>query len=244
MKTKLSPALLPPILLIAGIIGALLRLWLNSLEDDWGLLPVWHIADILCWVLTLAAVAAVIWGTFRLTQAPKYSFNFPASPIGGIGTALAAVGFLVNAILSLLTPGDALLRITAVLGLFSAVSLGFLGWFRWKGIRPNVIFHGLVTLYLMLLLVCQYRMWSAQPQMQTYVFQLFATVCLMISAFQRACFDVGVGHRRIYAIFRLSAGFFCLLSIPGSDFWILYLTCGLWSLTDLCDLRPMPSRKG
>ena len=240
MNKKLSPYLLPLILLIAGFAGALLRFWYYGTEDSWGLLPRWHAADILSWVLTLGAAAAVAYGTLRLTQAPKYAFNFPASLLGGIGAALVAAGFLVHSIITLVSPGDILLTIAGLVGLLAAAAAAFYGWFRWKGIRPSVIFHGTITLYLMLHLVCQYRAWSAQPQMQTYIFQLLASVCLMIAAFQRACFDVGVGNRRIYAIFRLSAGYLCLLAVPGSSAWILYLTAGLWSLADLCNLQPMP----
>ena len=63
-----------------------------------------------------------------------------------------------------------LTKLTALLGLGSAAALGFLGLCRKEGKRPSMLLHTLICVHLMLQLVCMYRLWSANSQIQTYSF--------------------------------------------------------------------------
>ena len=234
---------LPILTFVCGAAGAGLQVWSLETADEKGLLASGHIAQILLWVLSIGILVALFFLTRPLVQAPKYSFNFPPSIIGGSGAVVAAVGVLLTSVDMLLNRGDLLTSLTATLGLICAVSLALSGYSRWQGKRLNVLLHSVVCVYFLLLLICQYRLWSAEPQLQTYVFQLLATVFLMIGAYQRACFDGRMGSRRSYALFRLAGAYFCFAAIPGSQIWFLYLAAMIWSVTDLCNLTPM-TRKG
>lgn len=234
---------LPVLTFVCGVAGAGLQSWSLRTANENGLLASGHIAQILLWILSIGLLAALFFLTRPLVQAPKYSFNFPPSVIGGIGAAVGAVGVLITSVHLLLAGGDILTLLTAVVGLICAVCLALSGYSRWQGKRLNVLLHSAVCIYFLLLLVYQYRLWSAEPQLQTYVFQLLATVFLMIGSYQRACFDGSMGSRRSYAFFRLSGAYFCFAAIPGSEIWFLYVAAMIWSVTDLCNLTPM-NRKG
>lgn len=234
---------LPILTFLCGAAGAGLQMWLLGTADEKGLLVSGHIAQILLWILSLGILGMLLYFTRPLVQAPKYSFNFPPSLIGGIGAAVAAVGILIASVDMLLDGGDGLILLTAVIGVAAAVALVLSGYGRWQGKPINVVLHCAVCVYFLLLLICQYRLWSAEPQMQTYVFQLLATIFLMVGAYQRACFDGAMGSRKSYAFFRLSGAYFCFVAIPGSEIRFLYLAAMLWSVTDLCNLTPM-TRKG
>ena len=74
MKSILKPQNLPWITSACGGIGLLLRLWLLVSADSSGFLPVWHISEILLWLLTAAVIGLLLYATRNLTQAAKYRF--------------------------------------------------------------------------------------------------------------------------------------------------------------------------
>lgn len=243
MNKTLNAFVLPCLTFLCGGAGALLQNWYLGTADEKGLLAGGHIAPILLWLLTAVTLGVLLLFTRPLQQAPKYSYNFPPSILGGIGAAVAAAGVFITSADMLISRGDTLLTMTAAVGLAAAVSLALSGYSRFQGKPMNVLLHSAVCVYFLLLLVCQYRLWSGEPQLQTYVFQLLATVFLMIGAYQRACFDGAMGSRKGYAFFRLAGAYFCFVAIPGSESWFLYLAALIWSVTDLCNLTPM-TRKG
>lgn len=240
MKKILNPINLPWITLAAGGIGLLLRIWLfSSGTDDGGLLSPGHPASLLLWLLTFAVVALLIWGTQRLKAGKKYSFNFPASLQRAIGCLLGALSIGVTSVIELILYPDIMTLVASLLGLICVAALVSMANCRWKGHKPNMLFHAAICLYLMIRLVSQYRHWSADPQLMDYCFQLLATVCLMLSAYHKAAFDSGSGDRRLYALFHLGAVYFCCLSLVGSQHIVFYLGTGIWMFWDLCSLKPM-----
>ena len=242
MKKFLKPAYLPWFVLIAGSIGIALRFWLLATGfDNKNLLISGHPADALLWVLTAITMAVIVIGCLPVVEANKYSFNFPKTPVGAIGEGVLALGILITNILTLTKPLDTLFIITLVVGFLSIPALILCGLFRWKGKKPVFFFHGLVSIYWVLRLISLYRIWSPEPQLQNYIFQLFAHVLIMISCYQRTAFDADQGNRKWHAITHLAAAFFCCLSMPGSGDWLLYGTGAAWAFTNLCRLTPMPN---
>lgn len=244
MKKLLNPTNLPCIILAAGGIGLLLRIWLlGTGTDGKGFLVSGHPAEVLIWILTAAVIALLLYCTRRLLEASKYQFNFPQSLIGAIGCMLGAFGIAITSLSELLLNPDTLTLIASILGFLSAAALLFTSHCRWKGLQPNILCHALISLYLMFRLIGQYRHWSSDPQLQDYCFQLLATVCLMLAAYHRATFDANAGKRRPHTFFHLAAVYFCCLSLAGSDNIAFYLGTGAWMMTDLCSLIPLPEQK-
>ena len=224
--------------LAAGVIGLLLRLWLHSTRDDSGFVTRGHISGVLLLVLT----AGVLIGLFLICryfrQANKYDFNFPASVVSALGSALGAAGIAIVSVTELLAVTTVEGRITALLGLLAAGALGFCAYSRWKGEKVSALFYGVVCVYLMLRLFSMYRLWCTDPQLEEYTFELMALACVMLAAYHRAAFNADFGSRRAYVFFDLAAVYFCCLSLTGGGA-VIYIAMGVWMFTDLCKLTPM-----
>ena len=95
MKKYLRPKYLPILVPAAGLIGMLLRWWtIGSGPDKEGLYAPQPLAWTLLWIVTVLTLAAVVVLSIRLKKTGKYSYNFPASLPGAIGTGLAALGVM------------------------------------------------------------------------------------------------------------------------------------------------------
>ncbi len=242
MKQYLRHDNLPWLTLLCGGVGLLLRLWLLSTVNDKGFITRWHISEILLVGLTVLFLAVLFIATRSLTQGNKYSFNFPASLPGAVGSLAAALGIAITAITELTVAVGALERFCWIFGLVSACGLVFIAHSRWKGLHPSMLFHSFLCFWLILVLVCQYRHWSADPQIENYCYQLLALVFAMISVYHRATFNANLGQRAPHAFFSLGCVYFCLLAFGGPGGRLLYFSIGIWQFTDLCRLTPMRRR--
>ena len=243
MNRYLKSTYLPLITLGAGLLTMLLRfILLATGEDDKGLLVNGSFADIFSWLLAVATLVVIFLGTRDLREASKFSFNFPASLPGAVGTLAAALGILITSVSELFAGTDALGIAGSVLGMLAAPALVLVALSRYQGQRPSVLLHGVVCVYLMLHLVSHYRLWSAYPQIQSYGFELLSIVCLMLACYHRATFDVGEGNRRSYAFCALASVFFSVATLPGCDSPLFFLGCAVWMVTNLCNLKSLPGR--
>ena len=244
MNKIFKSTLLPVFTLICGLLGFGLRLWLFGTGiDEKGLLVAGHPASVLIWILTAIVVAVVALGVRKLMPIEKYNQLFPASPVAGIGCMLGATGILYGTIREYLQVRDTITLVTLILGLLAAVALVLLGACRWQGKRPAFWLQSAVTVYFMLHLVSQYRLWSAESQLQVYFFPLLASVFLMLTAYHGAVLDAEKGSRRWYVFGSQCALFFCCLSLQGSS-WPFYLAMALWLTTGLCSLTPASTQEG
>ena len=83
-------------------------------------------------------------------------------------------------------------------------------------------------------LMDNYRGWSGQPQMQSYLFALLGTMAMTLFTYYTAAETVGMGKPRLKTFFALSAGFLCLAAILGPDkTQPLWLSCAIWAVTSL-----------
>ena len=81
-------------------------------------------------------------------------------------------------------------------------------------------------------------------QLQLLAYAPVATICLMISVYQRGSFDWKLGQLRHFVFFRSVTILFCLAAIPGSELWMLYLAGAIWSVADLVNLTITPQEGG
>ncbi len=240
MKRLLNPKYLPWLTLAAGGLGLLLRIWLYATgADKSGLLVGGHPAEFFIWLLCAGVLVYLWFASKPLVAAPKFGFNYPASLHGAAGCVLGALGIGHTSVTELLNRTDNLALIAALLGIVATAALLFSALQRYKGTQPNILPHSAVCVYFMVRLISLYRHWSSDPQLQDYCFQLLAIVCLMLSAYYRAAFDVDMGRRRPLVVFHLAAVFFCCLSMINKSNVFFYLPVGIWAFTDLCSLAPM-----
>lgn len=244
MNHSFKNPLLPGVTLVCGSVGLLLQMWLYSTKNSLGFIQRGHISQMLLFLLTGAFLLALFLVTRTIQQANKYEFNFPASPVSAIGSMLAGLGIGMACGMELVAVGDDRLGlVTAMAGLLAAIGLLWSAKCRWEGSVASVLCHGSICVWLMLRLLSLYRLWSAEPQLENYFFQLMAMTFAMGAAYHRAAFSQGLGSRAKYGFFALAGLYCCCLCLAEPESMLPYLSLGLWLVTDLCDLTPMPGEK-
>ncbi len=244
MKKHLNSILLPLLTVGLGILGALLRgILFSSATDSRGLLQPFYPTQILLWLLTLGFAIFLIFHIRKLPQGAKYTFNFPLSPIHAIGNGASGLGFLFFSISLFASKTDTLSLLCATLGLGATIALIALGLYRWKGTRPTPVFSIILCIFFILRLISCYRLWSPNPQMEAYLFPLFANVFAMLSCYYDATFTDSAGNRARHTFFHLFAIYCAIVSLPECDNVIFYVTVCLFMLSNLCNLTPITSEK-
>ena len=227
---------------IGGVAVMILRFFHLATANEFGLLASNHFCGISASILAIVLPAWLLWQSLIL---PKKSVcRFPASIIAAGGYGLGAVGILCTAVHCFVEQTVPVMLPTAIVAVIAAVAVLFMAYLRLQGRAVNVLYHGAVCVFFLMLLLCQYQLWSSQPQLPLYAYSILATIFLAVASFHRACFDGKMGQLRLYAFFRTGSVFFCLAAIPGSDIWILYLAAALWSAADLLNLSIAPQEGG
>ena len=245
MKSLLKPSDLRFVALCGGLLTYIARMLLliSALgNEDTALLPLGTWPDLLSWGLIAVTMGLLIIGSRSLEGNVRYSRQFRNALFATIGMAIAAICFCITSILELFSETDMVSLISACLGFLAAATLGYLAWARLRGKQLNMLFHGVVCLYLMLHLVSHYRLWSSCPQLQSYAFELLAIVFVMLACYHRAAADAGHGTCRAYTFFSLAAVYFCIAALPGCDNPVFFISCALWMFFTPCHL-PSIARK-
>ncbi len=229
------------LIMAAGGIGLVLRLWLQLVgPDEKGLLPAAHIS----WILLLVLTAMVTVGIFLLAgyagRNRGYRSNFPASTSAAIGCAVGAVCVAWSAVNALLGSDGTLQTICGFAGIAAAVALGLWGWCRQKNIRPHSIAFGIACLYFGLRVFLLGRQWGDDPELLRYLFGFLATVSVMLASYQLWGFSVDLGNRSASLLWSLLAIFLCCCAIGENTDPIFYAGLAVWLLTNLCPLKNPP----
>ena len=212
----------------AGLLGLLLRVLLYSTGiDRRGLLISTHWAQFALWILT----AAVIGGIFCLRTwipAPK-KIRFSPSKFAAAGCLLAAVALVLTP--SETPSGFSLEPVEPVLRYLAAAALLGIGWCRFSGHRPNFLMHVILCAYFGIRMVCRYRVWSVEPQLMHYFFQLGAHLSLTFAAYHFATMDAKMGDLKKLWYWGMGGIFFCAVSIADAP--VLMLGMILWLCSNL-----------
>lgn len=225
MKKTLDAHVQLALVLILGCFGLALRLAAYRWAvDEKGLLISGHPTVVLVWVVTaLAAAAVLLPGKARHSGA---SFAWVGSVLGAVGLILSLPGTFVPSGLGLVRSVGAVAAGGALL--WEAVC-------RRKGTRPTVVVHGVLCLFLVLHLLTNYRIWSRHSQMLDFAFPLFASLCLLITAYWSASRDLGKDKPRLGRWAALAAVYFCITALSGTWDAGMYLGLGLWAASRLED---------
>lgn len=243
MKPILKSKTLPFLIAALGGVGALLRLQLYAAAvDEKNLLIPGHPLELLLLGLTAAVAAVIVVGVWPLYGSTRYPDNFGPSVPGAIGSVLAGLGIALTVLLAE-NDGGRMYYVWKGLGLLSAPCLVMAGFCRLRGKRPQFLLHGVVCVFFLLHMICHYRTWSTNPQLQDYLFSLLACVALTAFAYYQTAFDAGSGKRRSQLAAGLMGAYLSLVALSGTDAPLLYGGCAIWALTDLCSLTPVRRRQ-
>ncbi len=217
---------------VFGIIGLGLQSWVLSSVDSSGLLAYWHIGEILTLVLLVVLTAVHV--TFLKSVKPvgEHTDLFSQSPIAAVGCFLAAAGFILSAATTQVT---GILRLLVFgLGILSGLGLGFAGYCRLQKKNPSCLLFAAVAVFLIFHTLASCQRWTAEVQVQTFVFPLLANLFLLLAAYYRSALEANVGNCQHYLFFRYLAIFCCLAGMAGGD-WLFYLSGAVWMATDFCN---------
>lgn len=245
MKFDLKYNQLPLFTLLCGGIGILLRLWLygTGLDAD-GLLISAHPAGILVLILTVLTAGLLLWFLRHFRTHGKYSRQFPVSVWGAVGAFAGAVCLLLTAMVELIKQESPLSVIVGLLGIAAAASLAFTGLCRLKSLRPSFLFHTVICIFLILQLIRRYQLWSADPQLHDYCFQLLSSVSSMLFSYHLAALDLKCENRRPLVTVGLLGTFFCCLSLVATDAPLFYGGLAAWMVTNLGELNISAPKSG
>ena len=227
------------------------RYMMEHCFDHKGLLLAGNLPGTLLWVLGIGYLAALIAMLTTLGGDGSYEDNFPRCRLSGGLMLLAGVVLLLfrpemaPAATEAAMLGGSLMNIITdrcmvVLPWLAGGAMLVLGVYRMQGRRPHPVFSGAVCLYHMLMLVSSYRLWSADPKLYAYAYQLLALVLLMLSSFHRTCCDAGIIQRRKLLATGLTAAVCCTASLSMGQMIGFFVASGLWAVGCMCDPSVLP----
>jgi hypothetical protein len=243
MKKYLKPKYFPVLILALGILGCVCSLWFHADVDQRNLLNPAHPGAIILWGLCIPAVVASVWVSFSLTGKMRYERLFPRSTEGAVGTAIGAVAIAVTGLFELTASKDPITTATGVIGILAGICLLYPAWCRFVGTRPHFLPRCLLIVYLMLHLLCRYRVWSAEPELLRYFFELAATVLLTLACYYRSALEVRACTRRPYVLTTMLGVFFTLAALPGATDKLFLCGLGIWAITDRCNMNLRRQRR-
>ena len=231
--------------LVAGLSSlGLHRYMVENCIDSKGLLvsgnlPLWSMMAI--GAAFVVGMALLLW---KLGGNGTYEDNFPRDPVSGILLIAAGAVMLWYAAHPEAVPAPqihpmagsagAMAQLTErfkdILPWLAAVSMAVLGLHRILGRKAPAWFGGAVCLNYMLTLVTDYRLWSADPQIHSYAYQLLAEVLLMLCAFHRTSCDGGILQRRKLLFTGLAAAVCAMASLSMDFHRPFFLASALWGL--------------
>ncbi len=244
MKSQTKANLLRALALCAGAAGFLLRFLLYTEGmDEKGLLITGHWSAVSLWIFTGVILLAFFLATRSLSGPEAYEDSFPGSPLRALGALLGAVGFALLAFRGLRSAASGLEFISLLLNILAALCLSAIAMCRLLRRKPFFLLHAGVCLAFALMMICRYRSWNSEPQVHNYCFYMAACVCLMLSSYQLAAFDAGIGSHGALWFWGLSAACLCLLASYGSKGNLPVFFWGIWAFTNLSNLTVQPRRQ-
>lgn len=232
MKQLTKPSVSAAVFAFGGIAAMLLRFWLlNSGADDRGLLVTGHLGYILSYVLCFALPISL--GV--LLGKGKRAVHFPPTVLTAIGAFVLAIGLGIAAWKLLSSTALVMHTATGIFGIAGALCALVAGIYALRGFRTHHLFFCPGALFFACFLFCRYQQWSAEPELQLYVFQLLAAVLSMISLYQRSALGSGIGSGKQYLLWSRSGVLLCLAAVPGSQIPLLWIAMAVFFALDGCE---------
>lgn len=231
------------LVLLAAIIGCLLRIWLqNAIAESSMLVSVGtHPAWILLCVFS-GLTAVFIWlMTRHAGEDNRYLINFPRSVSGMATYLLLAVALGYSGIMDLLEAEELLEQVQAVTAMLSAVMLATAGIERFRGTRPVFFLHMVPCVYLALRMLLLGREFGADPHLPNFLFTFLASICLIPAFYWLWAFDVKMGSRKQSLFWSLLAAYFCMIaSFDSGVAWAVHILFAACLLGNLCVQKYLP----
>lgn len=151
--------------------------------------------------LTIVCLAVLAFAVVVCLRSPKGSIAAPdgkKTPARGVLEILSGVA-LLGAYLPPTLDGAVIDYVMLALAFAAGCAMAVEGAFHLQGREGSLLGGCIVPVYLAVLLVRNYRLWSINPVVSQYAFQLLFLVLAMVVCFELAAFRVGRGKQRLTA---------------------------------------------
>ena len=219
--------LLPLAALVMGLACLVGRRVLYTSLDSTGLLKSGTPLEWGTYLLSVLALA--LW----IAASRREEGKILPDSVADLGQLIGAVGVGWTA---LRYPGEmpgVLGNLWKILGVLTAGSLVWSAYCGRNGKTPHFLFSLFPCLFWLIHLVDNYRGWSGQPQPQSYLFALLATMAMTLFTYYTAAGAVEMGKPRRKRFAALAAGYFCIAAALLGKGQLLYLLSALWALSSL-----------
>ena len=182
------------------------------------------------------ALSVLAIGLFAAAAGKLRETEVSSSPIlAGLGQLIGGLGLGWTAVRYLGEMPGMLGNLWRILGIASALCLIWSTWCTFRRKNTPFLLSLAPCLFWLVHLIDNYRGWSGQPQLQSYLFSLLATMAMALFTYYTAADSVGLGKPRLRVFAGLSAGYLCLAAmLPGPEKTrILFFTSALWAVSDL-----------
>lgn len=230
MKHPFRSHILPYFTIGAGMLGLALRIWLFSGIDEKGLLPAGHPADGALYILTALTLGILFLATRELTPRQVRKPFFRLSAV--CAYILGGLGLICDCIMHFSAVTVRLAGVAMIAGIIGGIVMFCMAALKFFRKRTPYWLYAVLTLVLMLDTVAQCQIWGSEPQLQAYFFPLLASICLILSSYQKTTLTAGRGKPKLLAFFSQGALFFCCLSLNTAQ-WSLYLGMLFWAAVQL-----------
>lgn len=232
MKQFPKTELMSVVSVVFGIVGLVMQNWLCKSADFQGLLIPGHFATGLSIVLLLVVAAGNLLILEDVKTGGEYARLFPKSIAAAVGSFIGAAGILFSAF-SFVGNGILPLLVTG-LGILSAIALGYAGYCRLVGKPSSSLLFAAMAVFLIFRTLASCQVWTAEVQVQTFLFPLLAHLSLLLATYYRAALGADLKNCRQYMFFRQIAAFCCLLSSVWGE-PVFFLSCAILLVTDFCE---------
>lgn len=223
----------------AGALGFALRLVLYRVGfDEKNILSATHPLHLACLALTAGVAVYLALAVRGLKGSGDPAANFPASPLRGILTLLAAAFTALHALTLSREADTAMNLLRTALSCTAAVCMGLCALTQKRFAALAAACRGIVCIFFAADMLCRYQTWSGSPQLPDYTFQVFACALLALLSYQRLAFDTGLGKRRSLLWCGLMGIFLCLVCAAGPETRVYYVGGAYWAAACLCSILP------
>ena len=183
--------------------------------------------------LVALTLGALIWIVLAVWQQENVVNCESGRLLPAVGELAAGAGIFLTVRTGNMIVGGSLADAWYWLGLAASVCLllAALAWLFGK--KPFFLLHVVVCLFFAVHIVTRYQLWSANPQLQDYVFALLGAMALLFFGFYTAAREADCGNERMRTGMGLSAIYLCLAELARSACPALYLGGTVWVLTQL-----------
>lgn len=233
MEQKLSRTPVMIVTVILSVLAYLLRSQqLKTAFDEIGAVPG---KGVLLSVVSLVVVVLFAAYARSLRGRKKYgAVSSRSQPLMGVACA-AALSLLISSALLLVKKEQTVDLIIAVGGVLTAGCWVAVALSRYQGKRVSAAFFLIPTIFYVTDLICRFRLWTRDPVILDYCYDLFALICIMCAVFHLGEYAFDKGGRRICTFFSMSGVFFSATAMAGASAAkaLGYLAAILWLMSNL-----------